>query len=273
VITDRRFVEDLELPGTLYGITIRSPVFRGRLIAIDCPKLPNSYTLIRGTDIPGKNTLEDFPVPVLATEELSYIGEPVAILVGPDKMKLEEFALRCQVRTEESAPASGDQPKVLAKRDIVLGDPDKAFEEAKTIVEGSYSTGIQEHWYPEPTGAVAVWGKEKSGPGRITVYTATQWPFSVKRSLAGVLKLPPNLITVEPSLIGIHLDGKIWYPALLACHAALGTLVTKKPVKILLSRIEDFRYSPKRNGTEIRIRSALGEKGQLLASEDRKSVV
>jgi CO/xanthine dehydrogenase Mo-binding subunit len=72
---------------------------------------------------------------------------------------------------------------------------------------------------------------------------------------------------VEPAAIGIALDGKIWYPSLLACHAALGALVTRKPVKILLSRLEDFRFSPKRNGAEIRIRSALGDKGQVLATE------
>jgi CO/xanthine dehydrogenase Mo-binding subunit len=72
---------------------------------------------------------------------------------------------------------------------------------------------------------------------------------------------------VEPAAIGIALDGKIWYPSLLACHAALGALLTRKPVKILLSRLEDFRFSPKRNGTEIRIRSALGDKGQVLATE------
>jgi CO/xanthine dehydrogenase Mo-binding subunit len=77
------------------------------------------------------------------------------------------------------------------------------------------------------------------------------------------------MITVKPSCIGLHLDGKIWYPSLLACHAALGAAVTGKPVKIVLSRDEDFRFSPKRNGTEIYIRTALGEQGQILATEIR----
>jgi CO/xanthine dehydrogenase Mo-binding subunit len=58
----------------------------------------------------------------------------------------------------------------------------------------------------------------------------------------------------------------------LACHAALGTYLTKKPVKIMLTRQENFFYGPKRAQTEIRIRSAVNEKGRLLANEVSVSV-
>jgi CO/xanthine dehydrogenase Mo-binding subunit len=44
-------------------------------------------------------------------------------------------------------------------------------------------------------------------------------------------------------------------------------MLTKKPVRILLTREDDFRYSPKRNAAEIRISSALDEQGRLLATE------
>jgi CO/xanthine dehydrogenase Mo-binding subunit len=266
---DSLFVSDIEPAGVLYGITIRSPIARGRLTGIECPKLTSSCTLIRHTDIPGKNSLADFALPVLAEETLSYIGEPVALLIGPDLAKIEKLAAQIKVLSEAETPVFDPQAQVeeavTARRDISIGETGDAFTGAKTVVEGTYTTGIQEHWYSEPVGAAALWAP--SNKGRLTVHTATQWPFQVLRSVSQVLKIPPEHISVEPTAIGVHLDGKIWYPSLTACHAALGALVTRKPVKILLSRLENFRFGPKRNGAEIRIRSALGDKGQILATE------
>jgi CO/xanthine dehydrogenase Mo-binding subunit len=266
------FASDIFVKGSLFGVTIRSPAPRGRLKGIEFPRLPTAYTVIRAEDIPGRNQLDDFSVPVLASETVSYIGEPVALLIGPNRIKLEEFAGLCKVTVEKDTPffsAYSVPPEfILAKRNITLGDPEKAFQEAKTVVDGIYRTGIQEHWYAEPQGVTVEYHKPTTlEKEKIIIHTATQWPFHVKRSVVSVLNLSPDNIEVRPSRIGIHLDGKIWYPSLIACHAALGAYLTKKPVKIILTREEDFQYTPKRNGSEIRIRSALGEQGQILGSE------
>jgi CO/xanthine dehydrogenase Mo-binding subunit len=319
-------------------------VARGRLVSIQCPRLPAGYFLIRAKDIPGKNSLDEFDIPVLAAETVSYIGEAVALLIGPERRRLEELAAACVVITEAEPPyfkpprvlekvdydprgvspagesavvvdpaglaegeggasgasgqpvdpaagqtlpdaasteagegvVSGGAPpeeqaippeRVLSHRNISLGNPEKAFAEAKTIVEGTYSTDIQEHWYSEPTGAAAEWSIDSSAQSRIIIHTATQWAFQVKRSAAGLLGISPSQVVVEPASIGIHLDGKLIFPSLVACHAALGTFITKRPVKIMLSRYEDARYSPKRSPAEVHIKSALGEGGKLLAQE------
>ncbi|MDR1412089.1 MAG: xanthine dehydrogenase family protein molybdopterin-binding subunit [Spirochaetaceae bacterium] len=264
------FVDDIELPGTLCGITIRSPVARGRLVSIDCPELPESCTLVRAKDIPGKNYLEDFKVPVLASSALSYIGEPVALLLGPDRLLVENLVSRCRVNVESENPRYGcrdfTEDQLAGSRDIRIGETDEAFKEAARVIEGVYRTGLQEHWYSEPSGALAEW-LDGSARARIRVFTATQWPFQVKRAVAGTLGAAAGPVIVSPARIGVHLDGKIWYPALLACHAALGAYITKQPVRVMLTRREDFLYSPKRAPSEIRIRSAVGEKGRLLASE------
>ena len=292
------YVDDIVFRSSLFAVTIRSPVAHGRIEAVDCPKLPGSYALITAADIPGENRLEDLPVPVLASETVSYIGEPVALLAGPDKARLEEYADQCRVRwrEEQAAPPGGLPPgKVYALRTIRSGDTEKAFAKAKTIVSGAYTTGIQEHWYAEPVGAVAGClglkpgsrdarqgpkpdhgrreekaGENGSAPGQsppMTVYTATQWPRHVRRSVARVLGMSEDQVMVEATRLGIHMDGKLWYPSLIACHAALGAFITRKTVKLVLTREEDFRYSPKRNGSEIHIRSALGGKGELLGTE------
>jgi CO/xanthine dehydrogenase Mo-binding subunit len=274
-------LQDISFPSMLHGITIRSPIARGRLKSIECPKLPAPCTLITAKDIPGKNSLpslspEDSPVPILAGEALSYIGEPVAILLGPDRIKLAEHALRITVRAEEERPVFSSRnippEMILGERSFVPEGMEETFAGAKTIVSGIYRTGIQEHWYAEPVGAAVEYSRGESTQGDagepfFTIHTATQWPFHVRRSAALALGISENQIVVECTRIALSLDGKIWFPSLAACHAALGAFVTRKPVKILYAKEEDFRYSPKRGESEIEIRSALGEGGEILGTE------
>jgi CO/xanthine dehydrogenase Mo-binding subunit len=272
------FVDDIVMRGSFFGRVIRSPAARGRLKGLEYPRLPNSYRIIQAGDIPGKNQLADFSVPVLAADSVSYIGEPVALLVGPDGAKLEEIAASCTVLVEEESPGfsrtSYPADAVIASRAVKAENAESCFSRPETVVGGNYRTGIQEHWYSEPTGATALLSREKNlqkknSEDHVLIRTATQWPFHVKRSVCAVLGLPPGAVTVEETVLGMHLDGKIWYPSLAACHAALGAFITKKPVKLVLTREEDFRYSPKRNGSEIQIRSALDEQGRILGTELR----
>jgi CO/xanthine dehydrogenase Mo-binding subunit len=281
-------LQDISFPSMAYGLTIRSPIARGRLKSIDCPKLPTPYSLITAKDVPGKNFLpslspEDSPVPVLAGDALSYIGEPVAILLGPNRIKLDEYALQVKVQAEEETPVfSGRKAPpemILGERSFASEDTEEIFAGAKTITGGIYRTGIQEHWYAEPVGAVVEYLGRKTGQRKnagdgplIVIHTATQWPFHVRRSAALALGINEDQIVVKCTHIALPLDGKIWFPSLTACHAALGAFITRKPVKILYTREEDFRYSPKRNESEIEIRSALGEGGEILGTEIRGMV-
>jgi CO/xanthine dehydrogenase Mo-binding subunit len=280
------FVTDIYLPQMSYALTIRSPVAKGTLKSVDCPKLPSAYTLITAKDIPGKNFLEDTSLPVLAGEELSYIGEPVALLLGPDKNVLEDYSRHCKVVAEEEAPVfspneadagSIDASRIVAKRDILIGDPETAFTQAASVVRESYSTGIQEHWYAEPSGAVAWLDETNPKPNgsantAVVVAAASQWPFHVRRSVAHVLGLAAARVLVQPGLTGIHLDGKLWYPSLIACHAALGAWIAQRPVRLVLTRREDFSFSPKRCGTKISVAHALNDKEEITGIEINTTV-
>jgi CO/xanthine dehydrogenase Mo-binding subunit len=255
------FVDDITIQGAYFAVIIRSPVAHGRLKAVQCPDMPNSYTLITAADIPGVNQIADFPVPVLAADTLSYIGEPVGILTGFDIRKLEDYAAQCEVICEELSPVflSGEIPPshILAERRVSLGSTVEGDGTVPTV-SGVYQTGIQEHWYAEPHGAVAIPAYNQlasDSHDKMLIHTATLWPFHVKRSVCQALGIPSTALVVEPSLIGLHLDGKIWYPSLVACHAALAAHLIRRPVKLVLTREEDFRYSPKRNATVISITS------------------
>jgi CO/xanthine dehydrogenase Mo-binding subunit len=289
------FLEDIYPHNLLYGITIRSPTAKGRLKLIQFPELPDNYTFITARNIPGENRLEDTSIPILTDEKLSYIGEPVAILLGPDKTKLEEFAKYANVIYDEEKPEFDAIEPAAAVRKIQIGESASVFEIPGKIIAGSYITGIQDHWYAEPAGAVTYYKKQhetkdekvpqgtlnsallggvenkdtklKKSEKLLIIKTATQWPYHVKRSVARVLGIDQSSVSVETTSLSLHMDGKLMFTSLVACHAALGTFFTNKPVRLILNREEDFFYSPKRCKSNIDIVSTIDEKGNITATE------
>jgi CO/xanthine dehydrogenase Mo-binding subunit len=289
------FLEDIYPQHLLYGITIRSPIAKGYLKMIQYPILPDNYTFITARNIPGENRLEDTSIPILADSKLSYIGEPVAILLGQDKTKLEELVKQCTVIYDEEKPEFDAIEPAAVVREIQIGDTASVFEKPGKMIAGSYITGIQDHLYAEPAGAVTYYekhhetkdekalhnaqnsaisgGEEKKETKSkkieklLTVKTATQWPYHVKRSVARVLGIDQSKVSVETTSLSLHMDGKLMFTSLVACHAALGTFLTNKPVRLILNRKEDFYYSPKRCKSSIDIISTIDDKGNITAAE------
>jgi len=293
------FLEDIYPQNLLYGITLRSPVAKGSLKSIDYPALPDNYAIITAKNIPGENRLEDTSIPVLADSKLSYIGEPVAILLGQNKTKLEELANQCKVIYDEEKPNFNAIEPAAFVREIQIGDANGVYEKPGKIIAGSYITGIQDHWYAEPAGAVTYYEKAKEAKGEKTaasppqnaptgaqntaqtkkeakakksekiliVKTATQWPYHVKRSVARVLGIDQTGVSVETTSLSLHMDGKLMFTSLVACHAALGTFITNRPVRLIINREEDFFYSPKRCKSNIDIVTTVDEKGNIISAE------
>jgi CO/xanthine dehydrogenase Mo-binding subunit len=261
-----------------FAVLIRSPSARGVLAGIEAPPLPSPVWLIRAADIPGKNSLDPFcgAFPVLAQNEVSYIGEPVAILAGPDMAELLELAGKCRVLVEERKavfdPFTSEQitsEQSAAERSFVWGDAKNVFRQAETgegnitLVEGKYHTGFQEAWGADPNGAVAF--PRTNG---MLIRTAAQWPSLIVNSVARVLGIDPGRVELRRARLAHHLDGKLLYPALCSCHAALAAWFIHRPVKFILGRSEDVRFSPKRVKMDISLKSAVSG-GRILATEVR----
>jgi CO/xanthine dehydrogenase Mo-binding subunit len=267
------FLEDIYPQNLLYGITIRSPIANGHLKMIHFPDLPDNYTVITARNIPGENRLEDTSIPILADSKLSYIGEPVAILLGQEKTKLEELANQCKVVFEEEKPEFNAITPAAVVREIQIGSCESVYDRPEKILAGTYITGIQDHWYAEPAGAVTYYDKKeketklKKAEKTLIVKTATQWPYHVKRSVARALGIDQSGVCVETTSLSLHMDGKLMFTSLVACHCALGTFLTNMPVRLILNREEDFLYSPKRCKANIDLVTTIDDKGNITAAE------
>ncbi|MDP3178613.1 MAG: xanthine dehydrogenase family protein, partial [Spirochaetaceae bacterium] len=266
-------MSDLKIAGMLHAATIRSPISRGSVTSIVLPKLPAGYRAILPADVPGSNSVAPFgaKIPILASERISYRGEPVALLAGPDPVLAAELAAQAKVICDEDEPVfswrSFSSEQVLAKRVVVVGDPDLAFSIAQSALEAVYETGAVEHYYSEPQGAAAAFDYDK-----IALWCATQWPYHVRDSVAMALGCRADEVSVRPTPLGVHLDGKLWYPSLLACQAAVASVACGRPVRLLLTRREDFLYSTKRARSSVSVRTAVGPTGDLSAMDVRIAI-
>jgi CO/xanthine dehydrogenase Mo-binding subunit len=266
-------LSDQSLPGMVHIATVRAPISCGLIKTLTAPALPPGYRLILPADIPGQNHIVSFgtEVPILAASRVSYRGEPVALVVGPEALVAAELARSTVVDCEEEEGAFGwesfSSGQVLAKRVVVVGDPDMAFSISDRTVEGTWRSGASEHLYSEPQGAMAGFDYDK-----LAVWCGTQWPYHVRDSVALALGCKEDDVVVRPTRLGVHMDGKLWYPSLVSCHAALAAWILRKPARILLTREEDFLYTPKRARSSITLRTALDATGRLSAVDARVAV-
>ncbi|MFN0108719.1 MAG: xanthine dehydrogenase family protein molybdopterin-binding subunit [Blastocatellia bacterium] len=274
-----RYVDDLTFPEMLHGVTVRSPIARGRIRGVKFGEsIPwNEFIVVTAKDIPGANCvaliLEDQPY--LADTIVNHPEEPILLLAHADKHLLEE-ARRAVTFDIEPLPAiftiedSLNQTEVIWGEDntfkkflIEKGDIDSAWERADFIVEGEYETGAQEQLYIEPNGMIAIANPAEG----VTVWGSMQCPYYIHKALIKLFGLPPEKIRVVQATTGGGFGGKEEYPSIIAGHAALLAWKAGKPVKMIYDRAEDMAATTKRHPSKTRIRTAVTKDGKLLATE------
>jgi CO/xanthine dehydrogenase Mo-binding subunit len=260
------FIQDFLKPDLVHALYLRSGIASGSIKSIIAPPMPRDYFLILPADIPGDKEITVFEsrVPILASESISYPGEPIALVCGPDPARLKAILSEIKVEYAEEWPLfsfeSFSSDQIIHKKLVVSGDPDGFFSDGRRVIERTYRCGSQEHFYPEPQGAFVEFDYDK-----LSVHSSTQWPFHVRGCVATALAIKEEDVVVHSVPSGAHLDGKLWYPSLVAVHAALVATASKRPARILLTRMEDFFYSPKRSRSAISLKAALGEDGSIAA--------
>jgi CO/xanthine dehydrogenase Mo-binding subunit len=269
------FIDDLNLPGLLYGYTIRSTRQRAEIVRFTPPALPPAVTLVTAADIPGENYIALFnkDQPLLADKVVNYIGEPIALLAGPALDELQELARQFVIEYRD-LPAidniddslSGELPPIFGQDNIfksyayIKGDPAKAFNESEIIIAGEYRTGYQEHAYLETQGMLALpWADG------VKIIGSMQCPFYIQKGVAPALALPVEKIVVEQAVTGGAFGGKEEFPSLLAGHVALLALKTGRPVKIIYDRREDILCTTKRHPSRTRHRIGFDRDRRLTA--------
>ncbi|HSJ10030.1 MAG TPA: xanthine dehydrogenase family protein molybdopterin-binding subunit [Longimicrobiales bacterium] len=262
---EARYVDDVVLPGMLYGRTIRSPVARGRYRGATFGfGADDGFIVVDHRDIPGQNvvTLIEDDQPCLVEHEIRHTAEPILLVAHEDRERLWEADITLDIERLEPVLDMETAPAEMKRLLIEQGDVEAAFAAADHIVEGEYHTGHQEQLYIEPNGVVAV--PDADG---VTIYGSLQCPFYVRRALRVLLGIPAERIRVVALTTGGGFGGKEEYPSMLACHAALLALRSGRPVKMVYDRVEDMLATTKRHPFRVRHRTAVAADGTLLGMD------
>lgn len=274
------YVDDVVLPDMLHGATVRSPVARGRIVAIEYgPEIPwHELVVVTAADIPGPNVvaLIERDQPLLADGVVNHCDEPIVLLAHADRDLLERA--RKAVRVEiEPLPAVFELDAALAADTVIWGrdnvfrryavdrgDVDRAFADPElVIVEGTYETGAQEQMYIEPQGMIAEYDAQRG----VTVRGSLQCPYYVHTALMAAFALPAERVRVIQTATGGGFGGKEEYPSVIAAHAALLARKAGRPVKLIYDRVEDVMATTKRHPSRTRHRTAVRRDGTLVAMD------
>lgn len=270
-----KYLDDLpELTGTLYAKVHYAKVAHGHIENIDISKalaMPGVIQIISYQDIPGENQIGGIipDEPLLAEEEVHFIGMPILLIVAESEMIAHKASQLIDIKITPKEiitdPLEAYRRKQFLSKPIALemGNTDKAFSNCQYIFEGSAESGGQEHVYLEPQGAYAI----PNGDGSIKIYSSTQGPTAVQRTVARVLGVSMNNIEVDVNRIGGGFGGKEDQASPWAAMVALACALINRPVKYILERGEDLQMTGKRHPYKNRYKIGLDENYKILAYE------
>lgn len=280
-----RYVADLEIPEMLHGAFRRLPCARAAIHHVDVsPALavPGVVRVFTADDFP--NGVPRFgpavaDQPILARDEVRFLGEPVALVVAESASAAREGAAAVCVSYEERSPiftreaalaspplhAPASRPpaqarwadsNIMAEWDFSWGSPAEGESSADLVIENIYRVPFAHHFTLEPYGAISI----PEGNG-VRVLTPIQHPFVLRRVLSTMLGLPPEAVVVEATPLGGGFGGKGYpkvEPAVAVCSLLLG-----RPLKVALDGEESF-LTGQREGAEVRIRTGFTRAGDLV---------
>jgi len=279
VIGASKFTEDLYLPGMIHGSALRSEHPRARVLSIDtsaAKALPGVVAVLTAADIPGSvkqgYIRPDWDVMIPIGKTTHYLGDAIALVAAEGRDILEEAKRLIRVEYEilpaifTAAESKGGAVRVHESLDnlvheehLIRGDVDNAIKNSKYVVTTNYSTPWNEHAFMEPECAVA----EPEGTDGLHIYCGDQGVYEPRRRCSEVLGIDPEKVHVTGMCIGGAFGAK--NDMTVQHHAALLAWITKRPVKVCLTRQESLQIHAKRAPMEIDFTSACDENGVLTA--------
>ena len=270
-----QFVDDLLEPdGLLHATVFTSPIPCGKITKLsydNALRIPGIKAIFTSKDIPGENQVGNIiqDEELLAEETVSFIGQPIALLVGDNPTVVRKAKNKMSIEFIEDTPIFDPREAfkkgqlILPPRTFSMGNIDKAWSQCYTVVEGRVESGGQEHTYLETQSAMAM-PTEDFG---VKLYSATQSASVVQRIVARVLGIASHKVEVEVPRLGGAFGGKEDQATPWACLAALAAVRLKRPVKISLQRFEDMRYTGKRHPYSSDYKLGLTKGGKIIAYE------
>ncbi|MEO8523198.1 MAG: xanthine dehydrogenase family protein molybdopterin-binding subunit [Caldimonas sp.] len=286
------YIADLYRTGMLHGALVQSPHAHARILGYDIAAaraLPGVRAVVTGADLDPKHRMGAFikDEPAFAQGKVRYVGEIVAAVAADTEAIAREAARLVRVdyevlpaaidpvaALEPGAPwvhddaasyvkvfDAGTDGNVCSRTEFRTGDVAAAWAECDVVVEDTYTTQAQAHLSLEPCGALA----EIDAAGRVTLWSANQSVFRVQASVCESLGLPMTKLRCLTPRVGAGFGNKM--EAHVQPAVVLLAMKTRRTVKLVLSREEDFETVRARHPFRIRVKTGAKADGTLVARE------
>ena len=274
-----QYPDDVYVDGMCYGVAVRSKYARARVLSIDTSEaeaLEGVVAVLTQKNIPGKVNVghikKDQPTLIGVGEITHYLGDSVALVCAVDMETANrardlvkvEYEVLPAVRSIEEAKAENaplvfeeDENNVQAHKHVKRGDADGAIAKSKYVITEHFSTPWTEHAFLEPECCVAL----PMDNGGVKLLTTDQSAHTTLHECASMLGVDYDHCHVQNMLVGGGFGGK--EDMSVQHHAALLTYVTRRPVKMKLTRAESILVHPKRHHMEIDLTMGCDENGMI----------
>jgi carbon-monoxide dehydrogenase large subunit len=269
------YVDDIERPRLEHVAFVRSPHAHAAITAIRAPDRVEMITaadlgeLVRPFPVPPLDGAEFAPEPhpVLAGEEVRYVGQPVAAVIAPSRALAEDASELVEVDYQplEAVLDPRESDLALMRWSRSSGEVEDAFAQAAHRISGSYALPRLVAAPIETRGCVAEYD-----PGRelLTVWCSAQDPHRPRAQLAHILGRAEDTIRVIVPDVGGAFGGKgVIAPEIAAVAAA--AIKLDRPLKWTEDRLENFLAAYQGRGIEGDIELALDRDGRMLALRAR----
>lgn len=273
-----KYPDDYYLDGMCYGTALRSKYPRARVLSIDttaAKALPGVIDVFTAVDIPGENKIGHLKhdqytmIPVGGLTH--YLGDAIALVAAEDMETAEKAKKLIKVEYEvlpavhniqeaaaEGAPLVFDEEttNVQAYKHVSRGNADEAISKAAHVISHHFETPWTEHAFLEPECAVAYIDDD----GDVMIISTDQSAYCTFHESS--LMLGTDKVKCQNALVGGGFGGK---EDMTVQHlAALITYLTRRPVKVRLTRAESLLIHPKRHHFEMDFTMGCDEEGHIM---------
>jgi 4-hydroxybenzoyl-CoA reductase alpha subunit len=275
------FIDDLTMPGMLYGALLQSPLAHARILNIDtskAEKLPGVKAVITAREaglVKYGVSPARYDETLFCHNKARYVGDEIAAVAAVDlETALEAISLiRVDyeelpgVFTIEGAMAEGAPQlhekypgNICAEVHHEFGDVDAALAECDLVRTDTFKSKRQDGGFIEPQGCIADYDKR----GYLTLHTSTQVPHYVQRTLSMVLGLPVGKVRVVKPYVGGGFGPKAEANPM-EMSACLLSMKTGKPVKMNYTREQVFLHCRARHQFTHSLTTGVKKDGTLMA--------
>lgn len=274
-----RFAAEVRLENMAYAALRYSSIARGRIASIDTAAAEAAPGVILVMTYRNAPRLSAPPMmmadakgaaasslPVMQDALIHWNGEPVALVLAESQEQADHAASlirvaftpqRSATSFDEAVPRAHEPASVLGEpAKLAIGDAEKALAAAGIQVDGEYRTPRHNHAAIEPHAVTLAWEGDE-----LTVHDTTQMITLTRSTLAKVFGLAEAKVRVLSPFVGGGFGNKaVWSHHILAAAAAR---MTKRPVRMALSREGVFRATGGRTPTVQRVALGASEDGTL----------